>query len=436
MRRVCLLMAIAMTVAGALIAVSPAPVGAAANGWPHSVVNGFSTPSGNGYWLVYADGTVSPHGGAASFGDASSIPLNGPIVGGAVTPNGKGYWLVAQDGGIFTFGDAHFYGSMGATHLNQPVFSMSPTKSGHGYWLVARDGGIFTFGDAKFYGSTGSLVLNEPITGITTSPTGKGYRMVATDGGIFSFGDVPFYGSLPGLGINVNDVIGNAPIPTNTGYWIARGTGQVYSFGHAQPLGSYPAVACNPIAAIFSNPHAQGYRLVTESGATIPFGAAPGGSQPTGNPRFCPTRIQHHPGRILLRAGGQPGRRGWSSDLADQHRRQRDPNLQVGRRGRLRSERERHVPQRPRDLESAVRAYLARRGRYSAREVWRVHEFPSRPGGSYRGRRPPGLPRGSSRGARRPVPAEVGTHRYSVRRRSSSHGSRDRVHAAPRDQPE
>ena len=37
--------------------------------------------------------------------------------------------------------------------------------------------------------------------------------MVATDGGIFSFGDVPFYGSLPGLGINVNDVIGNAPIP-------------------------------------------------------------------------------------------------------------------------------------------------------------------------------------------------------------------------------
>ena len=112
--------------------------------------------------------------------------------------------------------------------------------------------------------------------------------MVATDGGIFSFGDVPYYGSLPGLGINVTDVVGMAPIPTNTGYWIARSTGQVYSFGNAQALGSYAASSCNPIAAIFSNPAKQGYRLVTDSGATIPFGAAPGGSQPTGNPRFCP----------------------------------------------------------------------------------------------------------------------------------------------------
>jgi hypothetical protein len=287
MRKFGLAAAIAIAAASFVIAAGPAPLGAAANSWPHAIVNGFSTPGGSGYWLVYEDGTVTPHGSAAFFGDASNLPLNGPVVGGAVTPNGKGYWLVAQDGGIFTYGNAHFFGSMGAAHLNQPVFSMSPTKSGKGYWLVARDGGIFTFGDAKFHGSTGSIALSQPITGITTSPSGNGYRMVATDGGIFSFGDVPFYGSLPGLGINVNDVVGMAPIPSNAGYWIARSTGQVYSFGHAQALGSYPASACNPIAAIFSNPHAQGYRLVTESGATIPFGAAPGGTQPTGDPRHC-----------------------------------------------------------------------------------------------------------------------------------------------------
>ena len=130
MRKLSLFLAVAVTMAGSVIAVGSAPVGAAANAWPHAIVNGFSTPSGNGYWLVYADGTVTPQGGAGSYGDASSIPLNGPIVGGAVTPNGKGYWLVAQDGGIFTFGNAHFYGSMGSTPLNQPVFSMSPTKSG------------------------------------------------------------------------------------------------------------------------------------------------------------------------------------------------------------------------------------------------------------------------------------------------------------------
>ena len=121
---------------------------AAANSWPHTVVAGFSTPNGAGYWLVYADGTVAGRGNARLYGDASSIPLVGPIVGGAATPSGKGYWLVASDGGVFTFGDAHFYGSMGGTHLNEPVFSIAPTKTGKGYWLATSDGGVFTFGDA------------------------------------------------------------------------------------------------------------------------------------------------------------------------------------------------------------------------------------------------------------------------------------------------
>jgi hypothetical protein len=285
MRKLGLVVAVAIAFAGSMVTLGAAPVGAATNQWPHAVVNGFSTPSSNGFWLVYADGTVVPQGGAGSYGDASTLPLNGPIVGGAVTPNGKGYWLVAQDGGVFTFGNARFYGSMGGTHLNQPVFSMAPTKSGHGYWLVAGDGGVFTFGDARFYGSTGNLVLNEPITGMTTSPTAKGYRMVAKDGGIFTFGDVPFYGSLPGLRITATNVVGMARIPSDTGYWIARSTGEVYAIGFAQVDGSS---TCNPIAAIISTPTAQGYRLVTESGATIPFGHAPGGDLPTGNPRLCP----------------------------------------------------------------------------------------------------------------------------------------------------
>ena len=64
MRRFTVVVAIAMAFAGSLVGLGPAPIGAAANGWPHSVVNGFSTPGGNGYWLVYADGTVDPARGA------------------------------------------------------------------------------------------------------------------------------------------------------------------------------------------------------------------------------------------------------------------------------------------------------------------------------------------------------------------------------------
>lgn len=37
---------------------------------------------------------------------------NAPIVGIAPTPSGEGYWLVAADGGVFTFGDAEFFGNV------------------------------------------------------------------------------------------------------------------------------------------------------------------------------------------------------------------------------------------------------------------------------------------------------------------------------------
>jgi hypothetical protein len=258
---------LSVVVAGAM------PATAAGNRWPRNVVNGFSTPTAHGFWLAYANGDVVTNGDAHFYGSAVQLPLNGPITGGAVAPGGTGYWLVATDGGIFSYGSARFHGSMGAAHLNQPVFSMSATKLGHGYWLVARDGGIFTFGDAHFYGSTGSLVLNQPIVGITTSPAGKGYRMVARDGGIFSFGDVPFYGSLPGRGVNVTDVVGAAQTPTDTGYWLARSDGKVDAFGKAHTFRKFAASPCDPVTAIFADPVAQGYRLVTRSGQTISFGA-------------------------------------------------------------------------------------------------------------------------------------------------------------------
>src|SRR4051794_18323703 len=95
-----------------VVGMSAAPA-RAANRWPHTIVNGFANPSGGGYWLVYANGSVGPRGNATSFQDASALALAKPIVGGAVSPSGKGYWLVAQDGGIFTYGDARFHGSMG-----------------------------------------------------------------------------------------------------------------------------------------------------------------------------------------------------------------------------------------------------------------------------------------------------------------------------------
>ena len=163
------------------------------------VVGGTPTPSGQGHWLVAADGGIFAYGDARYYGSTGNITLNQPIVGMAGTPTGNGYWLVASDGGIFTFGDATYFGSMGGVPLNRPIVGMAAPPSGAGYWMVAEDGGIFTFGNAGYYGSTGGITLNQPVVGMASSETGAGYWLVSEDGGIFTFGDAKFGGSVAGL---------------------------------------------------------------------------------------------------------------------------------------------------------------------------------------------------------------------------------------------
>jgi hypothetical protein len=250
---------------------------------PHVVVNGYPSPAGDRFALVYADGSVR----ASTFGDAFSLNLRTRITGGARVPTGGGYWEVASDGNVFGYGTAPALGGLGGFPLNAPVFAIAPTPSGKGYLLVGRDGGVFTFGDAHFYGSASNLRLNQPVVGITTNAGGAGYRLVSRDGGVFGFGKVVFAGSLPRRHVRANDVVGIAATPTDQGYWIARRNGRVYAFGDASPLGGATVSACDPIAAIIPNPVAQGYRLVTDSGRTIPRGVAPGGDQSTGTNRVC-----------------------------------------------------------------------------------------------------------------------------------------------------
>jgi hypothetical protein len=82
----------------------------------------------------------------------------GPTTGGGAmalrsTPSGDGYWIVGADGGVFTFGDAPFLGSLGDVELDAEIVDMEPTPTGAGYWLLGADGGVFTFGDATYYGN-------------------------------------------------------------------------------------------------------------------------------------------------------------------------------------------------------------------------------------------------------------------------------------------
>jgi N-acetylmuramoyl-L-alanine amidase len=54
----------------------------------------------------------------------------------AATPSGNGYWLVAADGGIFDFGGAGYEGAGSDEGLGAPVTAMARTPTGDGYWMV------------------------------------------------------------------------------------------------------------------------------------------------------------------------------------------------------------------------------------------------------------------------------------------------------------
>ncbi len=207
--------------------------------------------------------------GSRSFGSPAELALRFPLVGLAPTPTGNGYWLVAADGGIFAYGDAVFFGSTGNLTLNQPIVGMAAHPAGKGYWFVAADGGIFAFGDARFFGSTGSQVINQPIVGMAASPTGNGYWLVARDGGIFAFGDARFFGSTGGSPL-LAPVVGVAATPSGSGYWLAARDGGIFAFGDAAFLGR--PVTQGMVAAIAVAP--GGYATVDNLGVVSTFGVA------------------------------------------------------------------------------------------------------------------------------------------------------------------
>ena len=115
---------------------------------------------------------------------AKPTPLRDRITQFVCTTSGNGYWLLGADGGVFSFGDAKFFGSTGSMRLSKPIVGMASPRANNGYWLVASDGGIFSFGGAKFYGSTGGMHLNQPIVGMAATRSGTGLlaRSPATAG--------------------------------------------------------------------------------------------------------------------------------------------------------------------------------------------------------------------------------------------------------------
>ena len=76
-------------------------------------------------------------------------------VGGRLTESGNGYYLVGADGGVFAYGDAVFHGSipaLGLPPLAHPIVGFDIMPGDKGYQLYGGDYGVYAFGDAPYLG--------------------------------------------------------------------------------------------------------------------------------------------------------------------------------------------------------------------------------------------------------------------------------------------
>ncbi|MCU4184255.1 hypothetical protein K6U06_07770 [Acidiferrimicrobium sp. IK] len=289
----------------------PGPAHAAeANVWGHVAVAAAPTPDGRGFWVVWADGSVSALGTAKWYGDMAGHALNAPMVGISASPDGAGYWLLGRDGGVFNFGDAPFDGSTGNIHLNAPALQMTTPGIQPGYYFAAGDGGVFTFGGAPFYGSTGNIRLNKPVVGMASTSSGSGYWLVASDGGIFPFGQAGFYGSTGNVRLN-QPVVGMAPTSTGHGYWLVAADGGVFTFGDAAFHGSAVGMTNGAqVVGLVAANDGGGYWVILSNGGVLSFGNAPQIAGAPGAPAPSAATSSHYTFEVT-NSSGQPAR--WNS---------------------------------------------------------------------------------------------------------------------------
>jgi len=264
-------------------AASPAATGATGCSvalQPGAVQGIAADPSGPGYWITDAYGSVSACGAATDYGGAGSTHLNQPVVSISAMSDGGGYRLGAYDGGVLNFGDATAQHGPGSTRVSlsgltlpSPVWSIASTLDGNGYWLASTDGHVYTFGDARFFGPRKNLHLVAPVAQLVPTPDGQGYWLAASDGGVFALGDAAFAGSLSGIHL-AGPIVGMAADPTG-GYWLVGSDGTVYPFGGAPALGSASVSELSaPIRAMAATADGRGYWLVDTNGRVYVFGDA------------------------------------------------------------------------------------------------------------------------------------------------------------------
>ena len=266
----------------------------ASTGAPSSSSMMTRTRSGQGYWEVFADGSVYAFGDAVYHGGPNEIlPLEWSAVGIVAQPrSSEAYWVLADSGAIYTYGGAPYLG--GANGALPPgagwtAVGMAPTPSGNGYWILASSGAVYAFGDADYRGGANGAFppgAGWTATAIAAAPTGNGYLILASSGAVYTFptgtDDPPYCGGVDPLPAGW---FARSIQMTTTGrdYWIMSNTGAVYTPDRPGCLdapylgGANGPLNGQPAGGFVANPGGTGYWISgLYDGAIFPF--------PTGSP--------------------------------------------------------------------------------------------------------------------------------------------------------
>ena len=184
-----------------------------------------------------------------------------------------------------------------------PPSSSAPAPSGPGHRMVEANGGVFDFGGDRYYGSVPGLGIDvQNIVGMATTRDSSGYWLVGSDGGIFAFGDAGYFGSVPGTGARVNDIVGMATTPDGNGYWMVGSDGGIFAFGDARYFGSVPGLGRQDgnIVGIAPVPGGGGYWLIGRYGEIWSFGSA----QFLGSPEYSNIPVSNIVAMVAAPGGG------------------------------------------------------------------------------------------------------------------------------------